>query len=123
MSGENTITQTPEPQQATQPEPQQQPENQQQEPQNAAQQAQAVNPYQSIIDGQNEQIAALIAANEALTKQVTNMIPSGAQLGGAQPVTQTQQAQPTQTFNAPSLAIDEDWSLEGLASEIGRKHA
>ena len=109
---------------AQQPEPQQepqQPENQQQEPQNAAQQAQAVNPYQSIIDGQNEQIAALIAANQALTQQVTNMIQSGAQLGGVQPVPQTQQA--TQQFNAPSLATDEDWSLEGLASEIGKRHA
>ena len=82
-----------------------------------------INPYQTIIDQQGEQIAALIAANQALTQQVTNMIQSGAQLGGAQPVTQTQQAQPTQTFNAPSLATDEDWSLEGLASEIGRKHA
>ena len=102
--------QEPEPAQA-QPDPQAQPE--------PAQQAQEANPYQSIIDGQNEQIAALIAANKALTEQVTSFIQNGAQLGTAQ---QAQpEPKPAQTFNAPSLATDESWSLEDLAKEIGRK--
>lgn len=117
---ENDNNQTPiAPEPPAQPEPQ---TAQQAQPE-PAQQAEPANPYQTIIDQQGEQIAALIAANEALTKQVTSMIQSGAQLGGAQPVPQTQQAQPTQQFNAPSLATDEDWSLEGLASEIGKRHA
>lgn len=117
MSEENNAQAQTEPQAQTKPqaEPQQ---PQQAQPDNAQQ---AVNPYQSIIDGQNEQIAALIAANEALTKQVTNMIQSGAQLGGTQPVAQPQQAQPTAQLNTPSLASNDDWSLEDLAKEIGKK--
>lgn len=111
MSEENTIP-TPEPQQP-QPEPVSEP---QPEPE-----PQQVNPYQTIIDQQGEQIAALIAANQALTQQVTNMIQNGAQLGGAQPVTQTQQAAPTAQLNTPSLASNDDWSLEDLAKEIGKK--
>ena len=108
MTDENNVLEQPE----EQPEPQQaQPEPQQQ--------TQEANPYQSIIDGQNEQIAALIAANKALTEQVTSFIQNGAQLGAVQ---QAQpEPKPTQTFNAPSLATDESWSLEDLAKEIGRK--
>lgn len=107
----------------TQPEtPQQgaqQPE--QQGTQQPEQQAQAANPYQSIIDQQGEQIAALIAANEALTKQVTSMIQNGAQLGAQPQAPQATQAAPTQQFNTPSLATDVDYSLESLAMNIGKK--
>ena len=108
MADENNITQEPEPQ----PEPQQA----QLEP---AQQPETVNPYQSIIDGQNEQIAALIAANKALTEQVTSFIQGGAQLGAQQ---QAQpEPKPMQQFNPQPLSEGDDWSLESLAKEIGKR--
>lgn len=91
-----------------------------QEPQEAAQDAQAPQAYQSIIDQQNEQISALIAANEALTKQVTGLIQNGAQLGTPHPPA-PQTPQPMQQFNPQPLSEGDDWSLESLAKEIGRK--
>ena len=102
----------------------------------AAQQPQQANPYQSIIDQQNAQIAALMAQNNALNQQVTQMVQGGAQFNQQQ---QTQPAQihlgqmsvqPVQQFppvyggndGMPlSLAADVDVSLESLASEIGKK--
>ena len=95
--------------------------------------------YQSIIDQQNEQIAALMAQNQALNGQITQMVQNGAQF--AQPVMQPQQApqqafspqpvqqfpnyydgtNPMQQFNTASLADDGDYSLEGLAEQIGKK--
>ena len=94
------------------------------------------NPYQSIIDQQNAQIAALMQQNQALNAQVTQMVQSGAQFNG-----QAQQAhlpqvhlgqmtvQPVQEFppvyagnDVPlSLSSDVDVSLEGLAAQIGMK--
>lgn len=91
-----------------------------QEPQEPAQDAQAPQAYQSIIDQQNEQIAALIAANDALTKQVTGLIQNGAQLGTPQQAA-PQTPQPMQQFNPQPLSEGDDWSLESLAKEIGRK--
>ena len=91
-----------------------------QEPQEAAQEPQAPQAYQSIIDQQNEQISALIAANEALTKQVTGLIQNGAQLGTPQQP-EPQAAKPMQQFNPQPLSEGDDWSLESLAKEIGRK--
>lgn len=91
-----------------------------QEPQEPTQEPQAPQAYQSIIEQQNEQIAALIAANDALTKQVTGLIQNGAQLGTPQQPAQ-QAPQPMQTFNPQPLSEGDDWSLESLAKEIGKK--
>jgi len=91
-----------------------------QEPQEPAQDAQAPQAYQSIIEQQNEQISALIAANEALTKQVTGLIQNGAQLGTPQQPAQ-QTPTPMQQFNPQPLSEGDDWSLDSLAKEIGRK--
>ena len=104
------------------------------EPQEHAQQTQVPASYQSIIDQQNEQIAALMAQNAALNGQITQMVQSGAQFTQAQPQ-QPQQPQPQQQpqysrvyqpdspiqqFTTPSLADDKDWTLEGLAEQIGK---
>ncbi len=97
--------------------------------------------YQSIIEQQQAQIDALIAQNNNLNAQVTQMVQNGAQFGQpVQQVQQFQQAQPAQpaqypnvyqpadmqahplsTFNPASLANDEDYSLEALAKEIGKR--
>ena len=100
--------------------------------------------YQSIIEQQQAQINALIQQNNNLNAQVTQMVQNGAQFGQpAQQVQQMQQpqqfqqAQPAQfpnvyqqadmqahplsTFNPASLANDEDYSLESLAKEIGKR--
>lgn len=99
--------------------------------------------YQSIIDQQNEQIAALIAQNQALNGQITKMVQNGAQFyqpqqpaqvgnmpqyqnayGGVansaivQP--QPQPQNPMQQFNPPALSSNQDWSLEALGKEIGK---
>ena len=119
-----------------------------QQPTQQAQVTQPLQPvndsYKSIIEQQQAQIAALIQQNNNLNAQVTQMVQNGAQFGQpAQQVQQTQQvqqaqpAQPTQypnvyqpadlqahplsTFNPASLANDEDYSLESLAKEIGKR--
>ena len=104
----------------TEPAAPQAPQQAPQEPQEAAQEPQAPQAYQSIIEQQNEQIAALIAANDALTKQVTGLIQNGAQLGTPQQAA-PQTPQPMQQFNPRPLSEGDDWSLESLAKEIGRK--
>ena len=93
--------------------------------------------YQSIIDQQNAQIAALMQQNQALNGQITQMVQGGAQF--AQPVMRPQPQQAfapqqqvnayppvydgiqTNMFNPAALADDKDYSLEGLAEQIGRK--
>ena len=93
------------------------------------------NAWDSIIAQQQEQINALMAQNQALTGQITQMVQGGAQFTQQpQQVQQPQQPQqptefppvydgasPLQTFNPPSLSDNADYSLEGLASEIGKK--
>lgn len=116
---EQAITPTQEPQ-APQAPTQPAPQAPQQEPQEPAQEPQAPQAYQSIIEQQNEQISALIAANEALTKQVTGLIQNGAQLGTPQQAA-PQTTQPMQQFNPQPLSAGDDWSLESLAKEIGKK--
>ena len=101
----------------------------------APEQMQAPASYQSIIDQQNEQIAALIAQNQALNGQITKMVQNGAQFYQPQQPAQTtfqpMQPQPTQTgyqqaqnpmqqFNPPALSSNQDWSLEALGKEIGK---
>lgn len=91
--------------------------------------------YQSIIDQQNEQIAALIAQNQALNGQITKMVQNGAQFYQPQQPAQTtfqpmqpqpaqmgyQQPQnPMQQFNPLALSSNQDWSLEALGKEIGK---
>ena len=102
--------------------------------------SQSNNPYQSIIDQQNAQIAALMAQNQALNQQVTQMVQGGSQFN--RQAQQAQQAQQVgqnwayhdqqQTVYPPvyggndgmplSLSADADVSLESLASEIGKKN-
>ena len=77
----------------------------------------APNAYESIISQQTEQINALIAQNQSLTDQITKLVHGGGQIMGAQPVT----ANPLSQLSSPSLASDEDWSLEALAKDIGRR--
>ena len=145
-------------QQASQPMPQPQPQptppnmqnaqqptqSSQQEPQNkpqslisfnttAPEPPQQANAYQSIIDEQNAQIAALMAQNSSLNAQITQMVQSGAQFSQPQQPQQMPQVsnnwtvQPMQAgaganmFNPPSMALDTDVSLESLAKEIGKK--
>ena len=95
--------------------------------------AQPENPYQSIIDQQNAQIAALMQQNQALNAQVTQMVQSGAQFNGQAQLSQVHlgqmSVQPVQEFppvyagnDVPlSLSSDVDVSLEGLAAQIGKK--
>ena len=92
----------------------------QQEPQQAEPKAQVVdqsgnvldNPYQSIIEQQQAQIAALMAQNDALNQQVTRMVQNGAQFN--------QQPNTAQQFAQGALSDNQDWSLESLAKDIGR---
>lgn len=103
-----------------------------------AQQPEQVQPLDSIIQQLQAQNAALMQQNEALNAQVVKLINGGAQVN-----TQPQQQQPTQVqqmpaqvqqmlsmgaqpdplgvINPPSLADGHDWSMEGLAGEIGGK--
>ena len=104
----------------------------QQEPQQAEPQAQVVdqsgnvldNPYQSIIEQQQAQIAALMAQNDALNQQVTRMVQGGAQFSQQQQTQQIgqKQEQPitAQQFAQGALSDNRDWSLESLAKDIGR---
>ena len=94
------------------------------------------NAYQSIIDQHNAQIAALMAQNNALNGQITQMVQGGAQfMQPQQPQVQPQQPQvqqpqqfpnyyqpmnPMQQFNPPALSDNQDWSLEALGKEIGK---
>lgn len=98
---------------------------------------------QQIIDQQNTQIAALMAQNAALNSQVVSLVQNGGQLTGTQmpqaqapqqpmqpnpqyPTQVQQMAQlgaqpdPFAGMAPPSLSSTEDYSLEGLASEIGK---
>lgn len=121
----------------TAPEPPQMPVQQSQQPSQQFEQIPAS--YQSIIDQQNEQIAALMAQNQALNGQITQMVQNGAQFAQQPQQQQPQQyqhvqvqqpqqfpnyyepANPMQQFNPPSLALDQDVSLESLAEQIGKK--
>jgi len=100
------------------------------------QQPTPVQPLDSIIQQLQAQNAALMQQNEALNAQVVKLINGGAQVN-TQP--QQQQSTPVQqmpaqvqqmlsmgaqpdplgVINPPSLADGHDWSMEGLAGEIG----
>ena len=90
-------------------------------------QQEAPNAYESIIEQQQAQIAALMAQNDALNQQVTRMVQGGAQFtsqantvfanGHTQQVAQPNTAQ---QFAQGSLSNGDDWSLEALGKEIGK---
>ena len=93
------------------------------------QEQQAPTGYQAIIDQQAQQIDALMQQTQQLNQQIVTLINGGAQINQqaqqAQQVQQAQQAQavnPMSTFNPESLANDEDYSLEALAKEIGKRN-
>lgn len=110
----------------------------QQQPTPVQQMPAQVQPLDSIIQQLQAQNAALMQQNEALNAQVVKLINGGVQVN-----TQPQQQQPTAVqqmpaqvqqmlsmgaqpdplgvINPPSLADGHDWSMEGLAGEIGGK--
>ena len=76
------------------------------------------NAYASIIEQQNEQIAALIAQNQSLTGQITQLIQSGAQINTMQQTQPQPMMQPSML--QPSLSENDDWSIESLAREMAK---
>ena len=117
---------TPQPESQPQPQPQPQPTPQPQP------QPEPGNAYEGIIQQQQEQINALLEQTKSLNAQIVNMVNNGAQFNQQpqpqpqpQPMMQPQpQYQPfaQPAFNPMSLANDgQDFTLEGLAKEIGRK--
>ena len=83
--------------------------------------------YNSIIEQQQAQIAALMAQNDALNQQVTRMVQGGAQFNQqSQQVGQNwaytpQQPNTAQQFAQGALSNGDDWSLEALGKEIGKQ--
>lgn len=79
----------------------------------------AENAYQAIIEQQQEQISALLNQTKLLNDQITSMIQNGTQIRDV--TAQTQQTQSAlANLNTQNLA-DQEYSLESLAREIGRK--
>lgn len=136
-------TTAPDQQQLQQPQQPQIPQQPQQPQQLQQPQPQMPQAYQSIIDQQNEQISALIAQNQALTGQITQMVQGGAQFAQPAIAESPQMKYPnaygsvnnpavmtnyppvyegnqTNMFNPAALADDKDYSLEGLAEQIGK---
>lgn len=124
--------QNPTPQFEPQSEPQPQPQPQSQpEPGNA---------YEGIIQQLKEQNSALLEQTKSLNEQIVSLINNGAQFnqqqpamsgGAGLPMATPNNAQPQPqyqpfaqpAFNPMSLASDgQDFTLEGLAKEIGRKN-
>ena len=98
-----------------------QPQQAQQEPQQAAaEQPQQANPYESIIEQQQAQINALLEQTANLNQQIVNMVNSGAQFTSAQPA-QPEEPKPMQQFNPQPLSEGDNWSLESLAKDIGKR--
>ena len=78
------------------------------------------NPYESIIEQQQQQIDALLKQTETLNAQITRMVESGAQFN-SQPAKPAEPTQPAQAFNPKSLAEQDAFlSMEDLAKEIGK---
>ena len=98
--------------------PHAQPEQQEQQEQQG--QAQDTNAYNVIIDQQKAQIDALLAHTERLNAQIAQMVTSGAQFTDAQQTTQTPANAGVQ-LPPKSLTDDDDYSLEALGKEIGKR--
>ena len=109
------------------------------ESENTAPQAPA-NPFDEIIEQQKASIDALMEQNRNLTEQVTRLIENGAQIkhdgkadnsetAANNPKMQAGQyapvygagENPLSQLNTPALSDDTDYSLEALASEIGKR--
>lgn len=75
----------------------------------------ALNPYDTIIQQQKEQIDALIEHTERLNKQIAQMVHGGVQVNDG-----AQQPQPHPQPQPQSLA-DDYVSLSDLGAEIGKK--
>ena len=71
------------------------------------------NAYDSIIAQQTKQINVLIAQNQSLTSQITQLINSGAQIN--------QNAAQHNYIVQPSLQDNDEWSLSALAKDIGKR--
>lgn len=110
-------------QQAQEPQTGTEPQQAQTTPQNEPQgdTAQAGNAYQSIIEQQQAQINALLEQTANLNQQIVNMVNSGAQFTSQKPQPQAEEPKPMQQFNPQPLSSGDDWSLESLAKEIGKK--
>lgn len=110
-------------QQAQEPQASNEPMQAQTLPQNEPQgdTAQAGNAYQSIIEQQQAQINALLEQTANLNQQIVNMVNSGAQFASTQQPAQVEEPKPMQQFNPLPLSEGDDWSLESLAKEIGKK--
>ena len=81
-----------------------------------------LNSYETIIEQQAKQIEALINQTNQLNGQIVQLINGGAQVNQqAQQAQQAQPATPMQALNNPSLAGEDDYSLEALAKEIGKR--
>ena len=118
----NNANQSAEPMQITQPAQTAEPMQTTQPAQTAepnAEPAQA-NPYESIIEQQQQQIDALLKQTETLNAQITRMVENGAQFN-SQPAQTAEPTQPGQAFNPKSLAEHDAFlSMEDLAKEIGK---
>ena len=95
------------------------------------------NPYTAIIEEQKEQIAALMEANKNMSEQITDLINSGAQISHKEEAKETKGYKtleageyapvygggenPLSELNTPALSDDADYSLEGLAADIGKR--
>ena len=77
-------------------------------------QAKDANAYDAIIAQQSAQIDALLAQNERLTNQITQLIQNGAQI---------KQEPAPNIFATQSLQLqdNQDYSLEALAKDIGKR--
>lgn len=92
-----------------------------QEQQASAAEPQQANPYESIIEQQQAQINALLEQTANLNQQIVNMVNSGAQFASTQQPAQPEEPKPMQQFNPQPLSAGDDWSLESLAKDIGKK--
>lgn len=91
------------------------------QPEPQAQAPQPANAYESIIEQQQQQITALMEQTKMLNEQIVNLVNNGAQLGGKGAQQPQGIRSPSQQFNQPSLEGQEDFTLESLAKDIGKK--
>lgn len=108
-------------------------------PQNAADSLTGLNSNDALLAQLQQQNETLMQQNQALINQVSSFINQGIQLNGNQTQQQQQPQTPKMTppqvqqmlqmgmqpdplgqINTPSLSNMQDFSLEGLASEIGK---
>ena len=85
-------------------------------------QSEGVNAYAEIIAQKDEQINALIEQTKSLTNQITQMVQGGVQIrDGEAGKANTANVSGAEQFNPRALSDDDDYSLEALGREIGKK--